>query len=708
MAVNLSPVGGVAAQFFDNDGNVLSGGRIYTYAAGTSTPAATYTTGAGSIAHSNPIILDSAGRVPTGEIWLTDGISYKFVLNNSIGTLIGTYDNISGINSNFVNFLAEQEIQTATANQTVFTLTTTQYQPNTNTLSVFVDGVNQYGPGAQYSYIETSSTVVTFNNGLHVGALVKFTTTQLLSGGTLDSSQVVYDPPFTGGVETTVEAKLAQYFSVKDFGAVGNGVADDTAAFQAAIDACANGTVFIPTGIYNINDALKIEYNLTTGKSCVNLVGTGYGSTLLWNGGDNNSMIWYEGVTLNAGFYSMTVVQGLFLKNQVNANGLIGIRIGNAASPLGINAGVANVTIRNNRLLNFDIGIQTEYESDGINILENVIEEYNSYGAYIAGSSCVRVHYNYFQLPKTGAVGVYCEYTTIDISNNLIQGPATNVVGDIWLKNVLGFTITNNYLEHASAGTQFGIFINNTQSGYIGSNVIQGFQGADCIYIDQTSRNVNIGPNTYASVVAAPSSLIKTIAGAREINILSQQSFTSGPAPVTRLVGTGYGMVCDDGYWMLGQQTYSANPNAGISMAETGVFNIGNNARPDGWGFTTFSRSGVQIGSVTQSGTTGVLYNTTSDQRLKKDLGIATTTDVISRTVIHDFEWPDGAKDRGVFAQEAELVKPSAVTKGSDEINDNGDLIRPWGVDYSKYIPDIIVELQKLKEDFEAYKTSHP
>ena len=43
MAVNLSPVGGVAAQFFDNSGNVLTGGKLYTYAAGTTTPAATTT-----------------------------------------------------------------------------------------------------------------------------------------------------------------------------------------------------------------------------------------------------------------------------------------------------------------------------------------------------------------------------------------------------------------------------------------------------------------------------------------------------------------------------------------------------------------------------------------------------------------------------------------------------------------------------------------
>ena len=95
MAVNLSPVGGVAAQFFDNNGVPLSGGFLYTYAAGTTTPLATYTTSAGSTARTNPIILNSAGRVPDGgEIWLTVGVTYKFLLKDSNDVLIGTYDNI--------------------------------------------------------------------------------------------------------------------------------------------------------------------------------------------------------------------------------------------------------------------------------------------------------------------------------------------------------------------------------------------------------------------------------------------------------------------------------------------------------------------------------------------------------------------------------------------------------------------------------------
>ena len=93
MAVYLSPVGGAGWQFFNNDGTVLSGGKLYTYSAGTTTPKATYTTSAGNIAHANPIILDSAGRTPQ-EIWLQTGYTYKFVIQTSAGVTLQTLDNL--------------------------------------------------------------------------------------------------------------------------------------------------------------------------------------------------------------------------------------------------------------------------------------------------------------------------------------------------------------------------------------------------------------------------------------------------------------------------------------------------------------------------------------------------------------------------------------------------------------------------------------
>ncbi len=257
MSVTPSPIGGFAAQFFDNNGVILSGGKIFTYAAGTTTPVQAYTSASGTTPHSNPIILDSAGRVPGGEIWLTDGVVYKFVIETATNILIGTYDNITGINSNFVNFIGQQEIQTATAGQTVFTLATISYTPGANTLSVYVDGVNQYEGD---SYLETDGNTVTFTAGLHVGAEVKFTTTTTLSSGITDASLVTYEPPFTASVATTVEDKLAQYVSVKDFGAVGDGVTDDTAAFQAAHNALplSGGVITVPDADgYLITDTIS-------------------------------------------------------------------------------------------------------------------------------------------------------------------------------------------------------------------------------------------------------------------------------------------------------------------------------------------------------------------------------------------------------------------------------------------------------------------
>jgi hypothetical protein len=281
MAVNLSPVGGVAAQFFDNNGVILSGGKLFTYAAGTTTPQATYTASNGAVAWTNPIVLNSAGRVPSGgEIWLTDGLQYKFVLKDSNDVTIATYDNITGINSNFVNYTNQQELQTATSGQTVFTLTTMSYQPGTNSLSVFVDGVNQYGPGAQYAYTETSDTVVTFVSGLHVGAEVKFTTSQInassygtaaqiaftgfkgQSGNVQDladddgSDWIGFEADGTGAVAISAEDKMRQMVSVKDFGAVGDGVTNDTAAIQSALNT--GKAVYLPTGTYAINAKLKL------------------------------------------------------------------------------------------------------------------------------------------------------------------------------------------------------------------------------------------------------------------------------------------------------------------------------------------------------------------------------------------------------------------------------------------------------------------
>ena len=137
MAVFLSPVGGVAAQFFTNTGAVLTGGKLYTYAAGTTTPLVTYTTSVGNVARTNPIVLDSAGRVPDGgQIWITSA-QYKFVLKDSNDVLIATWDNVSGIGA------ASYQIQNFTGNGVTVAFTLSSSSFGENYTFVYINGVYQ-------------------------------------------------------------------------------------------------------------------------------------------------------------------------------------------------------------------------------------------------------------------------------------------------------------------------------------------------------------------------------------------------------------------------------------------------------------------------------------------------------------------------------------------------------------------------------------
>lgn len=85
---------------FDDDGNIVPGGLLFTYAAGTATKKNTYTDVLGQFANTNPIVLDDAGRVPSGLFLLPS--SYKFILAPADDTdpptnPIRTQDNIGAV-----------------------------------------------------------------------------------------------------------------------------------------------------------------------------------------------------------------------------------------------------------------------------------------------------------------------------------------------------------------------------------------------------------------------------------------------------------------------------------------------------------------------------------------------------------------------------------------------------------------------------------
>ena len=100
-AVKFSPIGN-DVMFFSTDGLIADGGQLFFYQAGTTTKQDTYTTSAGSVLNSNPVVLNSYGKSAT-EVWLIEGQSYKVVLAPAddtdppaAGVTLGDY--ITGIN----------------------------------------------------------------------------------------------------------------------------------------------------------------------------------------------------------------------------------------------------------------------------------------------------------------------------------------------------------------------------------------------------------------------------------------------------------------------------------------------------------------------------------------------------------------------------------------------------------------------------------
>ena len=177
MSINLSAFAGAGAQFSDSNGEPLTGGLIYTYLAGTSTPATTYTNSAGTANNTNPIVLNSAGRTPA-EIWLDGGVVYKFILKDSALVQIGSYDNIPAINDT-----------TSTSN--LITVA------GTNTLTgLATPALVGYAAGAQFSFIaqNTNTAAVTIDiDTLGVKSITKFGTTPLAANDIVAGALVLIE-----------------------------------------------------------------------------------------------------------------------------------------------------------------------------------------------------------------------------------------------------------------------------------------------------------------------------------------------------------------------------------------------------------------------------------------------------------------------------------------------------------------------------------
>lgn len=156
--------------------------------------------------------------------------------------------------------------------------------------------------------------------------------------------------------------------------------------------------------------------------------------------------------------------------------------------------------------------------------------------------------------------------------------------------------------------------------------------------------------------------------------------------------------------------TSSTNPNPGFSVCVAGAGNtqaiIGHSTSSgSGQGYVVFVYNSGSIGSITQSGTTAVLYNTTSDYRLKTVIGpVADAGRRIDSLQPVEYEWKaDGARTRGFLAHQFQEVYAGSVTGEKDAVDEDGKpKYQAMQASSSEVIADLVAEIQSLRKRLTA------
>jgi hypothetical protein len=140
---------------FDDNGEPLAGGKLYTYEAGTSTPKDTYTTAEGDVANSNPVELDASGYA---QVWLGDG-GYKFILTDAGDVVLFTTDNINGVSSDAFG----GEVNLISSNTAITSVYANSVNIATNSPTLSLLPANSAGEGFYFSVKNEGLGVVTID-----------------------------------------------------------------------------------------------------------------------------------------------------------------------------------------------------------------------------------------------------------------------------------------------------------------------------------------------------------------------------------------------------------------------------------------------------------------------------------------------------------------------------------------------------------------
>lgn len=138
-----------------------------------------------------------------------------------------------------------------TGDGTTVAFSTTEAAGSKNNIQVYIDGVYQ-----NKDTFSISGSTLTFTEAPPLNSAIEFIVGNAVTSLTTDPDVVTYNQGGTGAQDRTLTSRLQDFVSIKDFGAVGDGVVDDTDALEAAI--ASDRKIYIPSGTYKITNQISI------------------------------------------------------------------------------------------------------------------------------------------------------------------------------------------------------------------------------------------------------------------------------------------------------------------------------------------------------------------------------------------------------------------------------------------------------------------
>lgn len=242
-------------QALDDNGDLLSGGKVYAYAAGTTSAKDTYTDSTLGTPNANPVVLDSRGEA---DIYLSG--SYKIILKDSDDVTIWTLDNVEGQGSTIVDFTLLSEyadlaaaITAIGATETTLWLDDTQAMDENVTLPVTLSVIGMKG-----HKITTTGYTFTINGSFEAGRYQVFSGTGSVVYGPTSLSDMSY-PEWFG--ENTTPGTTVMDEEIQD-------------AIEMVEGRTYGGTVSFDSNIYLADTTIDIVSDY------VRLIGQGHGTTI--------------------------------------------------------------------------------------------------------------------------------------------------------------------------------------------------------------------------------------------------------------------------------------------------------------------------------------------------------------------------------------------------------------------------------------------